>query len=177
MTNKRLNPKQVVFCREYANGRIATEAYLIAYPQSKRTTAGVNSNKFIRKVLIQETIKKFQDENNLIRSKGIEKSAQQLADNEFADVIERKKLLTDLMRGKLSAKKIIGYEMVKGQDGKLAPRVISAPDEPNHNDRMKAIAELNKMGGDYAPDKHELSGGIVIQPLFPDAIQTHDRNK
>ena len=35
-------------------------------------------------------------------------------------------------------------------------------------DKVRAIAELNKMGGDYAPEKHAVLGDIVIEIVHRD---------
>ena len=56
---------------------------------------------------------------------------------------ERKEYLTKLINGEIKAKRpfVIGG------------KIMEYPEEPTHSDRIKAIAELNKMDGDYAPVK------------------------
>lgn len=56
---------------------------------------------------------------------------------------ERKELLTKLINGEIKAKRpfVIGG------------KIMEYPEEPTHRDRISAIAELNKMEGDYAPTK------------------------
>lgn len=56
---------------------------------------------------------------------------------------ERKEYLTKLVNGEIKAKRpfVIGGKIMEYQE------------EPTHSDRIKAIAELNKMDGDYAPVK------------------------
>jgi hypothetical protein len=47
----------------------------------------------------------------------------------------------------------------------IAGKIMEYPSEPDHNDRTKAIAELNKMDGSYAATKTDLKV-IAEQPLF-----------
>lgn len=62
-------------------------------------------------------------------------------------VIERQELLTKMALGELEVEQSIvtkhGIEIVKVK--------------PSHNDIKSAIAELNKMGGDYAPTKTNIT--------------------
>lgn len=52
--------------------------------------------------------------------------------------------------------------IAKGAAWKLGSEIIA----PNGSDRIKAIAEINKMEGDYAPTKTELTGknGAPLNP-------------
>lgn len=56
---------------------------------------------------------------------------------------DRKEYLTKLISGEIKAKRpfVIGG------------KIMEYPEEPTHSDRLKALAELNKMEGDYAPTK------------------------
>lgn len=60
---------------------------------------------------------------------------------------ERKELLTKLINGEIKAKRpfVIGG------------KIMEYPEEPTHRDRISAIAELNKMDGDYAPTKSDVT--------------------
>lgn len=64
---------------------------------------------------------------------------------EIADAEERKKILTKIMRGQIQLKK----PMAVGSKLKTVTTV------PDWMDRKNAIAELNKMEGDYAATKGE----------------------
>lgn len=44
-------------------------------------------------------------------------------------------------------------------------------------DRVSAIAEMNKMGGDYAPEKHAILGDIVIEVVYRDRKQLEEGDK
>lgn len=78
--------------------------------------------------------------------------------------IERQELLTLIVRGEIKAKRpfVIGG------------KIMEYPEEPNHSDRIKALAELNKMGGDYAPSKTDItSDGKPIQAInLTEVVQT-----
>jgi len=56
---------------------------------------------------------------------------------------ERLEYLTQVIRGEI---KITRAYTVAGI-------VVETPEEPSHGDRLKALAEINKMEGDYAPTK------------------------
>jgi hypothetical protein len=74
-----------------------------------------------------------------------------LAEGEIADKIERQKVLTQIMRGdtKIRADKFF-YD---SKDGKVVTQEVE--ELPDHQARIKAIAELNKMDGSYSPNVHE----------------------
>lgn len=70
---------------------------------------------------------------------------------------ERKEYLTKLVNGEIKAKRpfVIGG------------KIMEYPEEPTHSDRIKAIAELNKMDGDYAPVKST----VTLTKVGKDAIE------
>lgn len=45
------------------------------------------------------------------------------------------------------------------------------PDSITARERVFAISEHNKMTGDYAPEKHAILGGIIIEVVYKDAIK------
>lgn len=59
------------------------------------------------------------------------------------DKQERYKVLKGIATGRAKAKKTFV----------IAGKIVEHPSEPDFNDRLKAIAEMNKMEGDYAPTK------------------------
>ena len=65
--------------------------------------------------------------------------------------IERQKILTDIALGNIIVPRTIFTKM--GAE--------TIEEYPSHSDRRAAIAELNKMDGDYAPNKTEHSGEIT----------------
>lgn len=70
---------------------------------------------------------------------------------------ERLEWLTKLVNGEIKAK----VPFVIGG------KIMEYPSEPSHSDRIKALAELNKMDGSYAPTKTDITV-LKEQPLFPD---------
>lgn len=68
---------------------------------------------------------------------------------------ERKEYLSALISGDIKAKRpfVIGG------------KIMEYPEEPNHSDRIRAIAELNKMDGSYMPAKVDVTGQIDIKQI------------
>ena len=77
---------------------------------------------------------------------------------------ERKELLTSIANGTLRIKKPFV----------IAGKIMEYPAEPDHTDRKNAIAELNKMEGDYAPTKIKatVTSSVPILSLDPLADAT-----
>ena len=80
---------------------------------------------------------------------------------------DRKEYLTKILMGEVKIK----------QPFVVSGKIMEYPAEPSINDRLKALAELNKMEGDYAPTKvHQtIQGGISIlenDPLDADYNST-----
>lgn len=99
-----------------------------------------------------------------IKSKLVDIDTQAAIDARKREIIaieERKELLSNIATGKVKVKRpfVIGG------------KIMEYPEDPSHNDRIKALAELNKMDGSYQPQKieAELTGSVktVIQ-LFED---------
>jgi len=62
-------------------------------------------------------------------------------------VAERLEWLTKLVNGEIKAK----------QPFVIGGKIMEYPSEPSHNDRIKALAELNKMDGAYAVERIEVT--------------------
>lgn len=99
------------------------------------------------------------------------KAIEQRTEESIAKGVEARKLkiMTVAERINLLVKIAYGEEerdevfFDKGQPKKVKVK-------PNFNDRLKAVAEINKMGGDYAPQKTDItSGGKKISINFKDA--------
>lgn len=163
MANSKLTIKQIEFCKLFANGESASNAYRLAFKSKSEGTCKVNASKLLKKPEIASKIAEFQKHNANIVSKANEIAAEKLAEGEIADKIERQKLLTQIMRGdvKIRADKFFF-------DGKTGAVVTQEVDElPDHAARIKAIAELNKMDGSYAPSKTELELKESPQVILP----------
>jgi len=72
------------------------------------------------------------------------------------DVLERKEILTKIARGELTYTK----QAVSG-DG-----IVDFEVEPDFTDRKAAIAELNKMDGDYSPTKANVELNVKQLPSW-----------
>lgn len=75
---------------------------------------------------------------------------------------ERKELLTKIANGEIRIKKPFV----------IAGKIMEYPAEPDHADRMKAMAELSKMSGDYAPSKvaNTDKDGNDVKPFTPEDV-------
>lgn len=147
-----LTSKQLLFCKQIANGKNATEAYQLAFKTKNKATCKSNGSKLLKQPAIAEKIKALQAESAGIIAKANNIAAEKLAEGEIADKIERQKVLTQIMRGdtKVRADKFF-------YDGKTGSVVSQEVEElPDHAARIKAIAELNKMDGSYPPNKTQL---------------------
>lgn len=86
--------------------------------------------------------------------------------------IERMEVLSQIARGEIPLKKHI----VVSEGFGLGSRIDEVEVVPNYQDRKAAIAELNKMEGDYAPTKTDItSGGQALPPpIFQIILDTSD---
>lgn len=137
--------KHTEFIRLVADGVGQSEAY--------RVTCGnlsVTSN--VAKVKGSQLAKKYANEINQERErlKKVVEAAQygkvsDIAEKRIMDSVERMEWLSKLADGSIKAVRpiVVGGELVEYSE------------EPSHSDRIKAIAELNKMDGSYAPTKTE----------------------
>ncbi len=90
-------------------------------------------------VVRQQAIKTELDKQDIELAKDARKRA-------IMSVIERKEYLTKIVNGEILIKKPIVTK-----DG-----IKNVPFEPDHTERLRALAELNKMDGDYAPGRQKI---------------------
>jgi hypothetical protein len=138
-----ITEKQIEFCRQISLAKTASEAYRIAFKNNRTGTCKVNGSKLMKLPTIITKIKEFQDNNKRVNERANEIAAKSIADNEIASKVEKQKLLTIIMRGGLKVKRPF---VISG-------KIMEYNMEPDHVERMKAISELNKMCGDYAPNQ------------------------
>jgi hypothetical protein len=69
------------------------------------------------------------------------KLVSDIAEKNILSTAERMEMLSKIAKGEVKIKKPFV----------IAGKIMEYPSEPDHNDRTKAIAELNKMDGSYAP--------------------------
>lgn len=78
-------------------------------------------------------------------------------------VIERQELLSQIALGKVKLRNDKFF-----YDSKIGKVVSEQVDElPNHSDRIKALAELNKMDGSYAPTKQDVTISELPKIIIP----------
>lgn len=155
MAKNRLNTKQIEFCKQIANGKGNAEAYQIAFKSDKLNVCAVNANRLLKKPEIQHQIKQFRDETASLVAKANEKAAEKLAEGDIADKVERMIYLTKIMRGEVKVRNDKYF-----YDSKAGVVVSEEVEElPDHQARIKAISELNKMDGSYSPTKADITTG------------------
>ena len=127
-----------------------------------------------RKVILSKVVKKWQtnvrtfdrllkiakeqhsEAQELIKKELLELDKQNAIEerkSQIADELERKEILTKIMRGEIKLKKHIVC------DGIIQEKEVV----PDWTDRKNAIAELNKMEGAYEPikSKVEVTGNVI----------------
>ena len=145
MANNTLTEKQREFCKLFISGKSGVDAYAIAFNSSSQGNCKVNASKLLKSDKIKFYISELQAENKKIVDMANDKAADKIADGSIADAAERMQILTKILRGELTVD-----EEVITMSGRQVLTV-----EPSFADRRAAIAELNKMAGDYAPAKTE----------------------
>lgn len=168
----KLNQRQERFCLEYIVCGNGTKA-AVAAGYSPKMACSIGS-RLQRNVNIQARIHEL---NEVIVSEKI------------ADARERKEVLSEIARGRLNdfvradedgahihidlksantaslqevSTTTTHYKNKKGEDGEVSVTKLKLYNP------IQAIAELNKMEGDYAPEKHAVLGGIVIEIVHRD---------
>lgn len=148
-----LPAKHIEFIRLVANGESQTKAYKVTCGNPGITTkvAKVKGSQLAKRYA--DEIEKAKNRNGEIIQKAHEKHQEKVASMRFMSVAERMELLSKLAEGTLKIK-VPFYK-----DGK----VLEYNAEPSASERIKAIAELNKMNGAYAPT--EIKGTLDIRAV------------
>ena len=143
------------FIELVANGISQDKAYIEAIAQKK-----VNGNSARSKgsILAKRYAKEIQEQKQLVKqaiNNATSTTITELAEMNILSTAERREMLSKIAKGEIKIKKPFV----------IAGKIMEYPSEPDHNDRTKAIAELNKMDGSYAATKTDLKV-IGEQPLF-----------
>ena len=97
MSKPALNAQSKAFCEEYvANGYKATEAYMIAYPNSSRESARRSSSKVLLKPEIKQYVKEIQRERFEALNISADRIACELSAMAFSDFDENNSATTKL---------------------------------------------------------------------------------
>jgi hypothetical protein len=135
------SPKHTKFIELVANGISQDKAYIEAIAQKK-----VNGNTARSKgsILAKRYAKQIQEHKELVKqaiNNATSTAITELAEKNILSTAERMEMLSKIAKGEVKIKKPFV----------IAGKIMEYPSEPDHNDRTKAIAELNKMDGSYAP--------------------------
>ena len=140
-----ISPKHTKFIELVANGISQDKAYIEAIAQKK-----VNGNTARSKgsILAKRYAKEIQEHKQLVKqaiNNATSTAITELAEKNILSTAERMEMLSKIAKGEVKIKKPFV----------IAGKIMEYPSEPDHADRTKAIAELNKMDGSYAPAKTE----------------------
>jgi hypothetical protein len=141
------SPKHTKFIELVANGISQDKAYIEAIAQKK-----VNGNTARSKgsILAKRYAKEIQEHKELVKqaiNNATSTAITELAEKNILSTAERMEMLSKIAKGEVKIKKPFV----------IAGKIMEYPSEPDHNDRTKAIAELNKMDGSYAATKTDLT--------------------
>jgi hypothetical protein len=142
-----ISPKHTKFIELVANGISQDKAYIEAIAQKK-----VNGNTARSKgsILAKRYAKEIQEHKELVKqaiNNATSTAITELAEKNILSTAERMEMLSKIAKGEVKIKKPFV----------IAGKIMEYPSEPDHNDRTKAIAELNKMDGRYAATKTDLT--------------------
>jgi phage terminase small subunit len=153
MAKKPLNPKQVEFCKHYAQGLPPAEAYSKAFPNAGKGSSAVNASRLLKDDRITAKIAEFQTLAKAITENAAQKAADKVAELEVVSVAERMHILSQIALGKI----ILQKPMVVNKQVQLIECV------PDYMDRRNAIAELNKMDGSYKEHNSQKAVKITVK--------------
>jgi hypothetical protein len=142
-----ISPKHTKFIELVANGISQDKAYIEAIAQKK-----VNGNTARSKgsTLAKRYAKEIQEHKQLVKqaiNNATSTAITEMAEKNILSTAERMEMLSKIAKGEVKIKKPFV----------IAGKIMEYPSEPDHNDRTKAIAELNKMDGSYAATKTDLT--------------------
>ena len=142
-----LPSKHIEFVQLVAKGVQQEEAYRLTIG-NKDTTSGsarAQGSKLAKKyaVLINEERERLRK----VVEAANDSKVSEIAQMNIMGKAERMELLTKMAKGELKIKTPFV----------IAGKIMEYPAEPTASDRRAAIAELNKMAGDYAPAKQDIT--------------------
>lgn len=144
-----LSPKHIEFINLVAKGETQASAYKLSLGKKgvSKQVSEVKGCQLSKKyaVLIaqeRERLKKVVEAAN-------DTKVSEIAQKRIMSSAERMEWLTKMVDGTIKAKRPF---VVGG-------KIMEYPEEPSHADRVKALAELNKMDGSYAAQKQDITTG------------------
>ena len=152
-----LSPKHIEFINLVAKGETQSNAYKLSVGKKgvSKQVSEVKGSQLAKKYALlineeRERLRKVVEAAN-------ESKVSEIAQMNIMGKAERMELLTKMAKGQLKIKTPVV----------IAGKIMEYPAEPTASDRRAAIAELNKMSGDYAPAKSV----VTIAKLGIDAIE------
>lgn len=142
------------FISEYCKTGDHIEAYKKAYPQAKTQSARVNGLRLLNNATIKQGIKQFEAKVSIPAAEEAKEELKVEIKTEAFTAARKKEILRLIAEGKEMNKE---YRMQRDESGKKVPVLVGVK-PPTLQDRMKAIELHNKMTGDDAPIKQEVSG-------------------
>lgn len=138
--------KHLKFIELVAGGSEQDKAYLkaIAKPGTSSASARQKGSTLAKKYAVQIQIERERVGRVIEAAK--DKLASDIAIKNIMSKTERMEYLSKMARGEVKVKKPFV----------IAGKIMEYPADPDHAERRAAIAELNKMAGDYAPSKSEV---------------------
>lgn len=152
-----ISPKHTKFIELVANGINQDKAYADAIAKGKISGNAARSK---GSTLAKRYAKEIQEHRQLVKqaiNNATSTAITELAEKNILSTAERMEMLSKIAKGEVKIKKPFV----------IAGKIMEYPSEPDHNDRTKAIAELNKMDGSYAATNTNITVKQE-QPLFPD---------
>lgn len=142
-----ISPKHTKFIELVASGIEQDKAYIQAIAQKnvKGNTARSKGS-----ILAKKYAREIQEQRQLVKeavNKAASNVVTEMAEKNILSTAERMEMLSKIAKGEVKIKKPFV----------IAGKIMEYPSEPDHNDRTKAIAELNKMDGSYAATKTDIT--------------------
>ena len=143
--NKPISKNHKRFIELVAGGEAIGKAYQLT-TKNKPTIKTANENGSKLSTRFKNEIASEREKLQKAISHAHEDEALKSALKSVLSKAERLEWLTKLVNGEIKAK----VPFVIGG------KIMEYPSEPSHNDRIKALAELNKMDGSYAATKQDV---------------------
>ena len=142
-----LAPKHIEFINLVAKGETQSNAYKLSVGKKgvSKQVSEVKGSQLAKKYALlineeRERLRKVVEAAN-------DSKVSEIAQMNIMGKAERMELLTKMAKGELKIKTPFV----------IAGKIMEYPAEPTASDRRAAIAELNKMAGDYAPAKQDIT--------------------
>lgn len=142
-----LPSKHIEFVQLVAKGETQSNAYKLSVGKKgvSKQVSEVKGSQLAKKyaVLINEERERLRK----VVEAANDSKVSEIAQMNIMGKAERMELLTKMAKGELKIKTPFV----------IAGKIMEYPAEPTASDRRAAIAELNKMAGDYAPAKQDIT--------------------